>query len=319
MHWKSIDGEWSQLDLGNDIREINETYQESNLYDKPTMYGMETRAIDELSGRGAVKNGYRYNSRTLFSNTKLAYLSKFSVVGNGFTEDTFPYFPAVPETFQASSSSALDAPGGGGGTSIVTSGFSDTETVLFNLFFLNGQNPVSGLGNPLMYRANVATLLTSEDNTTIGGCNKGFIYIYPTGTPVTAGVPDDLNDCIVIMEPGEGFGSSGSFYVPPSWQMYWSNLSMTMNPRGKESSMRLCLFSRTGLSGWRCLFQIGASTGSGNIDAEPWGFTNSNQDPFQFLTGGDNLMVIKRLTGQVNDVDVEVSMYLSGVALIPEP
>jgi len=175
--------------------------------------------IVQINSNTSYSNGLPYRA----SLPDLAYITTYQLYANddslGTSEDVIDgfsgdyYFSSSPELYQFSCSdnSELD--------SIIVYYFpSSTSTEPSSeIVTLNGQTPVDMVNN--VYRISRVAMISST--------NTGDIYMTPSGTSLTSGVPSSSIHCMI--KSGVGFSQQGWMYVPYSWSAYLISTSITCN------------------------------------------------------------------------------------------
>lgn len=286
---------------------------------KPTMDGVGFKVSDSYSGTtGITYGGYRYTTKLLATTCATAYLNSEKTVVPKLTSGQFINVPTANVTLNMSSSSSLDV-----GVQVIFQYYDSSYTQHYALFILNGQTAVSGI-NPFDTNSAASQgyrftngIVVYSPFTTIGAITYGDLYLYPSGTTISSGVPTSLANCLATGFLGEGLLNSGYISVPPNYQFFPTEVVISTNTAGKTTDLQVNFYTQTGnTSGWRRLAKLNVSSNTNTVSLHQTAFTDISTD-FSGTLGSDMLVTVMRKSGTTNDSDVSISVYMSGYAATP--
>ena len=155
----------------------------------------------------------------------------------------------TPGILQVSSSSANDAAAGTGARSVKISGFDAAGELIEETLAMNGQTAVP---STKQFASIMDVRIVTAGS---GGVNAGNIFVAPSVTALTAGVPNG-NTIITMIEIGYGTANQWQFKVPALHEASIAKLTV-----GAEALEHRLEVKRPG-EGWNVLAQILVNTES---------------------------------------------------------
>lgn len=305
----------SAVDEDNNIQKliVNEYSRLEVVNPKPELNAIGFKITDS-TGTGIVSNGKRYIGIIAMGKTITLGLNEQRSFIPNMPANKFCYLPTANENLKVVSTSTLDKTGSGGATAVVIVGRAFDFTKIIEVVTLNGQTAVTTTNQ--FYRIEIAQVWSTE-GTSIGGANKGALYITSNSATFTAGVPNDFNNVIGSMIVGDGFFYQGTLSCPPSADIVLTQVVVSMSAIGKESTILLRMWGRSQFSGSAWHSYANKYFTSDLVVSESNGFPSITVDS-DGTNWTDFSFTVERLTGTGTGAsNVPSTYFISGYLILP--
>ena len=265
---------------------------------------------------GMVRNGKRFTAIPIIGRKNQIYTYETSAVPliGSFGTERSVYYPLLEENLQLASDNAgdTDTVGGTGARKIRIQGIDGSGNFIIEDVILTGQTPVSTINS--FFRVSGFAVIESYGTTLLNGSNLGDIFLASETATFTLGVPNEKNLILGVMGPALGVGDTGSFYMPPGSELYFSELVISSTVGNKDENLIVSFRGKQGNSGWRNFGRLNISSATSVVSLHQGGFPNINTD-LSGLLGQDIQLTVSREGIQPSD-NISINIYLTGILVV---